>query len=63
MGKLKRDYIVIAPDNLSNDKTLEYVIKNAMLLSLAEKGKITVNQYNQCLRIIKKGGFSNEIIS
>lgn len=60
---MKRDYIVIAPDTPPDDKTLEYSIKNAMLLSLVEKGTITVNQYNQCLKRIKKGGFSDEIIS
>lgn len=40
---VKKDYIVIAPDNPPDDKTLEYVMKKAMLLSLAEKGEITVN--------------------
>lgn len=54
---MKRDYIVIAPDTPPDDKTLEYAIKNAMLLSLVEKGTITVNQYNQCLKRIKKEDF------
>ena len=48
--------MVIATDTPPDDKTLEYAIKNAMLLSLVEKGTITVNQYNKCLKIIK-GGF------
>ena len=48
--------MVIATDTPPDDKTLEYAIKNAMLLSLVEKGTITVNQYNQCLKLIQ-GGF------
>lgn len=60
---MKRDYIVIAPDTPPDDKTLGYAIKNAMLLSLVEKGTITVNQYNQCLKLINKEEFFNENIS
>lgn len=54
---MKRDYIVIAPDIPPDDKTLEYAIKKSMLLSSVEKGKITVNQYNQCLKRINKEDF------
>lgn len=53
MGILKKDYVVIAPDTSPDDKMLEYAIKKAMLLSLVERGTITVNQYNRCLELIK----------
>ena len=38
--------MVIATDTPPDDKTLEYAIKNAMLLSLVEKGTITVKERN-----------------
>lgn len=54
VGEVKYNLTVIAPDISPNDKQLEYALKKAMLLSLAEKGTITLSQYEECIKLIKK---------